>query len=79
MPDHYCSSRQAARVFHLRLKRRLSMSELMRLQGADPRTLFTGGLPKTNLSNIVGNAMSINVLEAVIIEVLRAVKHSVRF
>ena len=53
------------------------MSELMRLQGADPRTLFTGGLAKTNLGNIVGNAMSINVLEAVIIEVLRAVKHGV--
>ena len=64
-------------VFHLRLKLRLSMSELMRLQGADPRTLFTGGLAKTNLGNIVGNAMSINVLEAVIIEVLRAVKHGV--
>ena len=61
------------RVFHLRLKRRLSMSELMRLQGADPHTLFTGGLAKTNLGNIVGNAMSINVMEAVIIAVMRAV------
>ena len=49
------------------------MPELMRLQGADPRTLFTGGLAKTNLGNIVGNAMSINVLEAVIIAVMRAV------
>ena len=59
--------------FHLRLKRRLSMPELMRLQGADPEKLFTGGLAKTNLGNIVGNAMSINVLEAVIIAVMRAV------
>ena len=49
------------------------MPELMRLQGADPRTLFTGGLAKTNLGNIVGNAMPINVLEAVIIAVMRAV------
>ena len=49
------------------------MPELMRLQGADPEKLFTGGLAKTNLGNIVGNAMSINVLEAVIIAVMRAV------
>ena len=45
----------------------------MRLQGADPRTLFTGGLAKSNIGNIVGNAMSINVMEAVIIAVMRAV------
>ena len=49
------------------------MSELMRLQGADTCTLFTGGMAKTNLGKIVGNAMSINVLEAVIIAAMRAV------
>jgi hypothetical protein len=46
--------------------RKLSLSELMRLQGCDPKRFKTSGLTKTQLGSIIGNAMSVNVMEAVI-------------
>ena len=53
--------------------RKLSLSELMRLQGCDPKRFNTSGLTKTQLGSIIGNAMSVNVMEAVIEKAIKTI------
>ena len=65
----------ASRCCHLgyfctSLKRQLSVEELMRLQGADPRALDTSETSQTAMGRIVGNAMSINVISKVLEQAL---------
>ena len=65
------AGRCAARgYFSTSLQRKLSVPELMRLQGANPRTLKTEGASRTTLGRMAGNAMSVNVLAKVLKQAL---------
>ena len=59
--------------FSSSLQRRLSIAELMRLQGCDPSDIDTTDIPRTKLGNIVGNAMSVNVVKLVLEQALKAI------
>ena len=56
--------------FSTSLQRKLSVQELMRLQGANPRTLKTEGASRTTLGHMAGNAMSVNVVAKVLEQAL---------
>lgn len=56
--------------FSTSLMRPLSTTEMMRLQGADPNKLDMDGTSHAALGHMAGNAMSINVLSAVIRQAL---------
>ena len=56
--------------FSTSLQRKLSVQELMRLQGANPRTLKTEGVSRTTLGHMAGNAMSVNVVAKVLEQAL---------
>ena len=55
------------------LQRRLSMTEMMRLQGCNPSDIDTRGTSQTALGKIVGNAMSVNVVTKVLEQALKAI------
>ena len=59
--------------FSTMLQRRLSITELMRLQGCDPLDIDTRGIPRTRLGHIIGNAMSVNVAKLVLEQALKAI------
>ena len=56
-----------------RLMRRLSVSEMIRLQGMDPRRLDTTGIRDTDMGGIVGNAMSVNVATRILKKMLESI------
>ncbi len=58
--------------FNLRLGRRHSLSELARAQGADTQRLNMDIVPPPAMGSIIGNAMSINIVVALMRELLRA-------
>ena len=58
--------------FHSRLSRRLSVGELLRLQGVPDGCLDFAGIPERQIGMIAGNAMTVPVLAAVIREGLLA-------
>ena len=51
--------------------RRMTISEMFRLQGMDP-SKFTASIPESTLGQQIGNAMSVNVVERIIVQVLKA-------
>ena len=53
--------------------RRLSVSEMIRLQGMDPRRLDTTGIRDTDMGGIVGNAMSVNVAMHILKKMLESI------
>ena len=68
------ASRCASQMYYsTKQMRKLSLSELMRLQGCDPKRFNTSGLTKTQLGSIIGNAMSVNVMEAVIEKAIKTI------
>ena len=69
-----CAQRCASLgYFSTMLQRRLSITELMRLQGCDPSDIDTRGIPRTRLGHIIGNAMSVNVVKLVLEQALKAI------
>ena len=64
---------KSAGYYATKLQRRLSLKELMRLQGCNPSRLNTSVISDTQLGAIIGNAMSINVMEAVIAQMMTAI------
>ena len=70
-----CAHRSASLgYFSTTLQRRLSVRELMRLQGANPQKLNLVGTSRCALGEMVGNVMSINVVERVLEQALEATK-----
>ena len=63
---------QSMAYYSTKLQRRLNVREMMRLQGCNPKRLRTDMLTQTKLAGIIGNAMSINVMAAIILEMLKA-------
>ena len=60
------ASRAAGRSYYATmLKRRVTLRELMRLQGVDPTRVNIDGVPTTAVGHIIGNAMSCNVVKAI--------------
>ena len=59
--------------FSVKNKRQLSLAEMMRLQGADPKRINMSMISKTQAGAIIGNAMSVNVMEGVIVSIMQAV------
>ena len=55
------------------LTRPLSLTEMMRLQGADPKKIDLSIISKTQAAGVIGNAMSVNLMEAIIVSILVAV------
>ena len=73
-PPTLCAQRCASLgYFSTMLQRRLSITELMRLQGCDPSDSNTRGIPGTKLGHILGNAMSVNVVKLVLEQALKAI------
>ena len=56
-----------------RLMRRLSVSEMMRLQGMEPCRLDTNGISDTDMGGITGNAMSVNVVTRILKKMLESI------
>ena len=48
-----------------RLQRRVTLGEMMRLQGMDPGRLKLDGVSDTAVGKMIGNAMSCNVMKAI--------------
>ena len=56
-----------------RLMRCLTTSEMMRLQGVAPKRLQTKGIAYTQMGAIIGNAMSVNVVQRILDEMLKSI------
>ncbi len=54
-------------------KRRMNINEMLRLQGIDP-TKFVVDVPVAQLGQQIGNAMSVNVIERILVKALEAAK-----
>mmetsp|Transcript_29211 Transcript_29211/g.53811 ORF Transcript_29211/g.53811 Transcript_29211/m.53811 type:complete len:344 (+) Transcript_29211:46-1077(+) len=69
------ASRGASQAFYnMKLQRCLTVPELMRAQGALPQSLKWTNVSETQMGKIVGNAMSIPVVRAVLKNLLKALR-----
>ena len=52
----------------------MNKGEMLRLQGMDPTKLVVD-VPEAALGQLIGNAMSLNVIERVLFQTLHAIRH----